>query len=333
MRAMVLRRPGLAEGQPLQPEQVACPEPGPGEVRIRVLACGVCHTDLHTIEGELKLPRLPLIPGHQAVGLVDAVGPGASALRVGQRVGVGWLAWACGECAQCRRGEENLCARARFTGLHVDGGYAQYLVADERYCYALPEALSAVQAAPLLCAGIIGYRALRLSRIKPGGNLGLYGFGASAHLTIQVAHHWGCRVHVFTRGQEHRALAEELGAAWVGRAEEMPPEPLDAGVIFAPSGKLVPLALAHLRPGAILAINAITMSAIPEMPYELLYAERCLRSVANFTRADAGEFLRLAGEIPLRAEVEAFPLSRANEALERLKRSAVRGSAVLTVTE
>jgi len=333
MRAMVLHSPGPVGDRPLIWEEVPVPEPGAGEILIQVRACGVCHTDLHTVEGELALPRLPLIPGHQIVGVVGACGPGVTRFALGKRAGVGWLAWACGECEFCLRGEENLCSRARFTGLHTDGGYAQHVLVDERFAYPLPERFSDVETAPLLCAGIIGYRALRLSGIRPGERLGLYGFGASAHLAIQVARHWGCRVYVFTRGEEHRRLALELGAEWAGAAEDTSPAPLDAGVTFAPVGRLVPLALGHLRPGGALAINAVTMSAIPELRYELLYGERTLRSVANFTRQDAEQFLSLAADVRLRAEVEVFPLTQANEALARLKRSEIRGSAVLEVPE
>lgn len=331
MRAMVLRAPRPVEGHPLSWEDVPLPRPNAGEILLRVRACGVCHTDLHTVEGELPLPRLPLIPGHQIVGIVTALGPGATRFALGERVGVGWLAWACGQCAFCLREEENLCPHARFTGLHADGGYAQYAVADERFAYPLPERFSDVEAAPLLCAGIIGYRALRLCGIKPGERLGLYGFGASAHLVIQVVRYWGCSVYVFTRSEEHRRLAQKLGAEWTGVAQDSPPIPLDAGITFAPVGWLVPLALGHLRPGGTLAINAVTMTAIPELRYELLYSERILRSVANFTRQDAEEFLLLAKEIPLHTEVEAFSLARANEALARLKQGKVQGSAVLEI--
>jgi propanol-preferring alcohol dehydrogenase len=331
MQAMVLFSPKSIEDNPLVLTEVQDPQPGPGQVRLQVHACGVCHTDLHTVEGELKLPKLPVVPGHQIVGVVDAIGQGATRYRLGERLGVGWLGWTCGECAYCRRGEENLCPHARFTGLHMDGGYAQYAVVDERFAYPIPEQFSHLEAAPLLCAGIIGYRSLRLSGIQPGERLGLYGFGASAHIAIQVARHWGCEVYVFSRGEEHRRLAQELGAAWTGQAQETPPVPLDAGITFAPAGWLVPLALGHLRPGGTLAINAVYMSPIPELRYELLYGERILRSVANFTRQDAEEFLRLAAEIPVRTEVEAYPLAEANIALQRLKRGEIRGSAVLEI--
>jgi propanol-preferring alcohol dehydrogenase len=311
------------------------PEPCPqaGQLRLRVSACGVCHTDLHTVEGEIRASRLPLIPGHQIVGVVDALGPGTTRFAVGERAGVGWLAWTCGQCEFCRQGHENLCPQALFTGLHLDGGYAESVVVNEGFAYGIPGVFSDTDAAPLLCAGIIGYRSLRLSQIQPGGRLGLYGFGASAHIAVQVARHWGCQVYVFSRGQEHRRLAQELGAAWAGPAEDAPPVALDAGIIFAPAGRLVPLALSHLRPGGTLAINAVYMSPVPEFRYELIYGERLLRSVANFTRQDAQEFLQLAAEIPVHTEVQVFPLREANDALVRLKRGGIRGSAVLALHE
>jgi propanol-preferring alcohol dehydrogenase len=333
MQGMLLLSPKPVQENPLKLATVADPTPGPGQVRVQVKACGVCHTDLHTVEGDLDVPTLPIIPGHQIVGVVDGLGSGVSRFRVGDRVGVGWLNWSCGECAFCRHDQENLCANARFTGLHVDGGYAQYAVVNQRFAYRLPEGPTDTEAAPLLCAGIIGYRALRLSEIQPGERLGLYGFGASAHLALQVARHWGCQVYVFSRGEEHRGLAQDLGAAWTGLAQETPPFPLDAGIIFAPAGWIVPLALGHLRPGGTLAINAIYMSPIPELHYELIYGERTLRSVTNFTRQDAEEFLRLAADIPVRSEVEVSPLEEANAVLQRLKRGKVRGSAVLSIPQ
>jgi propanol-preferring alcohol dehydrogenase len=281
------------------------------------------------VEGELDLPKLPLVPGHQIVGLVDELGPGVTRYRLGDRVGVGWLNSSCGQCEFCLQGRENLCPEARFTGLHTDGGYAQYATVHQDFAFSLPGVLGDVQAAPLLCAGVIGYRSLRLSEICPGGRLGLYGFGASAHLAIQVARHWGCDVFVFSRGEEHRRLAEQLGAVWTGLAQDSPPVALHASVIFAPAGWIVPLALKHLRPGGTLAINAIHMSLIPEMPYRLIYGERTVRSVANYTRSDAEEFLRLAAEIPVRTEIERYRLEEANSALLRLKRRQVRASAVL----
>ncbi|MFZ0547760.1 MAG: zinc-dependent alcohol dehydrogenase family protein [Candidatus Promineifilaceae bacterium] len=328
---MVLKQPQPISADPLSNVDVPIPEPGVGQIRVRVLICGVCHTDLHTVEGDLELPRLPVIPGHQIVALVDKLGPEANRFRIGDRVGIAWLNWACGECHYCRNGLENLCPNARFTGLHSDGGYAQYTVVSQDFAFPIPEQFSDTAAAPLLCAGIVGYRALRLSNIKPGQNLGLYGFGASAHLVIQVARHWDCKVYVFTRSKHHRQLAEELGAVWTGSAEDECPAPLDGSVIFAPVGWIVPLALGHLRPGGTLAINAIHMSPIPEMDYNLIYGERTLRSVANFTRQDAREFLQLAAEIPIHTETESFALSQANEVLQKLKKSEIRASAVLNV--
>lgn len=331
MRAIVLHSPGRVEEQPLAGEEVPEPEPGRNELRIAVHACGVCHTDLHTVEGELGLPRHPVIPGHQVVGRVDKPGRRVKSFRAGERVGLGWVNRVCGVCKFCRNGRENLCEKARFTGLHLNGGYAEYAIAREDFAYLLPENVSDLHAAPLLCAGIIGYRALRLSGIKQGEKLGLYGFGSSAHLAIQVANHWDCETYVFTRSEEHRELARRLGAAWTGRAQETPPTKLDASITFAPVGWIVPLALEHLDRGATLAVNAIHMSDIPEMKYSHLYGERTLRSVTNFTRCDAVEFLRLAGEISVKAEVEEFPLSSANEVLSKLKQGKIGASAVLKI--
>ena len=329
MQAMVLQLPRPIDENPLVLIDVPAPVPGPGQLRLRVDVCGVCHTDLHTVEGELELPKLPLIPGHQIVGTVDESGAGVTRFRLGDRVGVAWLHSACGKCDFCQRGLENLCPDARFTGLHVDGGYAQYALAEERFAYTIPERFSAEEASPLLCAGIIGYRALRLSEIRPGENLGLYGFGASAHIALQVARHWGCAVYVFTRGEHHRRLAAELGAVWTGSAQNAPPVAMDASVTFAPVGSLIPLALRHLRPGGTLAINAIYMTPLPEMPYTTIYQERTLRSVTNFTSQDAVEFLKIAADVPVRTEVELFPLSDANRVLQKLKRSEIRGAAAL----
>lgn len=331
MQAMQLDRPRPVDENPLQLMDTAVAQPGPGQIRLRVSVCGLCHTDLHTVEGELDLPRLPLIPGHQIVGVVEEQGPGAGRHAPGSRVGVGWLYDTCGQCVYCRGGQENLCAQARFTGLHADGGYAETMVVPEDFAYPLPAAFDDAHAAPLLCAGIIGFRALRLSGIQPGGRLGLYGFGASAHLAIQVARHWECEVYVFTRSRDHRRHAESLGAAWTGGAEETPPQRLDAGVTFAPAGWIIPHALRHLRPGGTVAINAIHMSPIPELPYKLIYEERGLRSVTNFTRQDAADFLQLAGEIPIHTEVEQRPLAEANAALQRLKASRIQGAAILQI--
>jgi propanol-preferring alcohol dehydrogenase len=331
MRAMRLEYPKPVEESPLTLEEIALPEPGKGQLRLRVLVCGVCHTDLHTVEGDLTLPKMPLTPGHQIVATVDKLGPSSGRYQVGERVGVAWLNWTCGECDFCKVGLENLCEEARFTGLHADGGYAQYTVVDEEFAFPIPVIFSDEAAAPLLCAGIVGYRSLRLSGVRPREKLGLYGFGASAHLVIQVAVHWGCEVYVFTRGEKHRRLAEGLGAAWVGGARDPCPAELDGAILFAPAGWIVPAALNHLRPGGTLAINAIHMSPIPEMPYQLIYGERVLRSVANFTRKDARDFLQLAADIPIRAEVELFPLAQANDVLRRMKRSDLKAAAVLQV--
>ncbi len=332
MQAQQLRKQGPIEERPLELLEKAIPEPDAGQIRLRVSVCGVCHTDLHTVEGDLTLPRSPITPGHQVVGTVDALGKGVSRFEEGDRLGVAWLYDSCGACEFCLSGQENLCANARFTGLHADGGYASYMVVPQDFAYPLPPAFSDAEAAPLLCAGIIGYRSLRLSSIQPGQRLGLYGFGASAHLAIQVARYWDCDVYVFTRREEHRQLARELGAVWTGGAEESPGVRLHGSVTFAPAGWIVPLALGHLRPGATLAINAIHMSPIPEMDYQLLYEERVLRSVTNFTRQDAREFLQLAGEIPIRTEVQLFPLEEANDVLQRVKNSEIRGAAALQVS-
>lgn len=327
----MLREPRPVEENPLVAGEVPEPTPGPGQIRIRVRACGVCHTDLHTVEGDLDLPRLPLIPGHQIVGVVDQLGAHVTRFRRGDRVGVAWVYSTCGQCEFCQRGLENLCDKARFTGLHADGGYAQYIVVPAAFAYLIPSAFADLQAAPLLCAGVIGYRSLRLSEVQPGERLGLYGFGASAHVTIQVARHWGCEVFVFTRSDEHRHHARELGAAWVGDARDNPPGLLDSAITFAPAGRIVPEALRVLRKGGTVVINAIHMSPVPEMEYRLIYGERTLRSAANMTRRDAEELLELAAQIPIHTEVERYLLSEANHVLQRLKDSKVRGAAVLEV--
>ena len=332
MKAMVLRRPRAAEEGPLEAAQVPDPTPGPGEVRLRVRVCGVCRTDLHTVEGEIHPPRLPLIPGHQVVGVVDGMGPGVTRFAAGERVGVPWLYATCGACEHCARGAENLCDAGQFTGFSVNGGYAEAMVARADFAYPVPAGVPDAQAAPLLCAGVIGYRALRLSEIRPGGRLGLYGFGNSAHIAIQVALHWGCEVFVMTRGETHRGLARELGAVWVGGANEAPPAPLDSAVMFAPAGPLVLDALRALRKGGTLALAGIYMTPIPEIDYgSLLYHEKTVRSVANSTRRDAEELLALAAAIPIRTHVQRFPLEEANRALHLLKQDALRAAAVLEV--
>jgi len=332
MRAMVLEQQKAAEENPLHLRELPTPVPGAGEIRIRVRACGICRTDLHTVEGDLPLRKTPLVPGHQIVGVVDAVGAGVRAFREGDRVGVAWLYWTCGECAYCRKGQENLCEQARFTGYHADGGYAEAAVVPEAFAYPLPEGFSDLEVAPLLCAGIVGYRSFRLSNVQPGERLGLYGFGASAHIILQVARHLGCEVYVFTRTESHRQLAKKLGAFWVGEAKDSPPAPLDAAIIFAPAGPLVLDALRVLRKGGTVSLAGITMTPIPQIDYDsLLYHERILRSVANSTRADGRDFLRLAAEIPVRTEIEVFDLEQANQALQAMKHSKVHGAGVLRV--
>jgi len=325
MRAVLLERPG----QPLRLAELPVPRPGPGQLLARVRACGVCRTDLHVVDGELPDPKLPLVPGHQVVGEVVESGPGASRFRVGDRVGIAWLGWACGECEFCREGHENLCPFARFTGYRLDGGYAEYAAADERFCYPVPEDFPDLQAAPLLCAGLIGYRCLRLA--GPAPRLGLYGFGASAHIVVQVARHRGQRVFAFVRGGDDSAaaFALDMGAEWAGDSLGPAPEPLDAAIIFAPVGELVPAALRAVRPGGVVVCGGIHMSDIPSFPYELLWGERVLRSVANLTRADGEEFLAMAPRVPVRTEVEAHALEDAELALRRLRDGAVRGAAVL----
>jgi len=298
---------------------------------IAVEACGVCRTDLHILEGEVPA-NLPITPGHQAAGRIVEVAPAVEGLSPGDLVGVGWIAWTCGTCAFCTSGRENLCPLARFTGRDRDGGYADRLAADARWVYRLPKGFAPRDAAPLLCAGIIGYRSLKLSGVRRGGRIGLFGFGASAHLAMQVARHWGCEVYAFTRERRHRELALSLGAVWAGDSGDDPGVALDGAVLFAPAGEIVPLALARLGRGATLAINAIHMSPIPAVEYSLLYGERGIRSVTNYTRRDAEEFLALSAEIPVRAAVEIYPLEAANDALLAVKGGGIRGAAVLTIT-
>jgi propanol-preferring alcohol dehydrogenase len=330
MKAMVLSRPRPVEERPLEWADLPVVDPGPDEVRVAVRACGVCHTDLHTVEGDLSLPRLPVVPGHQVIGIVEKTGSGATRFPVGTRIGVPWLYRSCGECEFCRQGLENLCTSARFTGLHADGGYAEAMVAHQDFAYSIPSGFSDPEAAPLLCGGIIGYRALRLCGIRPGQRLGIYGFGGSAHMTIQVARHWGCQVYVFTRAEGHRRLARQLGADWVGGAGDSLPGPMHSSIVFAPSGELVPKALDALTRGGTLVLAGVTMTPIPELNYDrLLYWERSVRSVSNFTRQDAVELLDLAGKIPIRTAVRTFPLQAANDVLLALKRSQIDGTAVL----
>ncbi|HXE99760.1 MAG TPA: zinc-dependent alcohol dehydrogenase family protein [Solirubrobacterales bacterium] len=327
--------------EPLRMSQVPVPQPGPGEVLVRVHACGVCRTDLHVVDGDLREPKLPLVVGHQIVGTVEAAGEGAERFAGGQRVGIPWLGWTDGECRYCRSGRENLCERARFTGYQLDGGYAEQVVADERYCFSIPEGYPDLQAAPLLCAGLIGFRSLRLC--GEAARIGFYGFGASAHIVCQVASHQGRRVFALTRpgDSETQRFALGVGAAWAGDTEggsEVsepgaggPPEPLDAAIIFAPAGELVPVALRAVAPGGTVVCAGIHMSDIPSFPYEILWGERTLRSVANLTRRDGEEFMALAPQVPVRSEVAEYPLEQANAALDDLRGGRVRGAAVLVV--
>jgi alcohol dehydrogenase, propanol-preferring len=331
MRAQLLTQTASVDENPLHLREVERPTPAPGEMLVRVRACGVCHTDLHVVEGELPDPKLPLIPGHEVVGVVETVGGGARRFQPGDRVGVPWLHSSDQSCVYCQHGQENLCEAAQFTGYTVNGGYAEYVTIPEAYAVPIPDRFSDVEAAPLLCAGIVGYRSLRLSDVQSGERLGLYGFGASASLCIQVARHWGCEVYAFSRGEEHQRSARDLGAAWAGSAQDEPPHKLDRAIIFAPAGWIVPLALGHIRKGGTLCINAIQMSDLPSIRYRLLWDERTIRSVANATRQDAEEFMPLAAEIPIHTETQVFDLDAANEVLQRVKRSDITGAAVLTL--
>ena len=329
---MRLRAQAPVETRPLTLVEGAAPVPAAGEILVRVEACAVCRTDLHLIEGDLPLRRPGLVPGHQAVGTVAALGAGAERFRVGDRVGIAWLRYSCGRCRFCARSEENLCLEPRFTGWDADGGYAEQAVVPEAFAHALPPGPRAREIAPLLCAGIIGYRAWKRSRVRPGGRLGLFGFGGSAHIAIQVARHFGCEVFVFSRGGEHRELARELGAAWVGESREPPPRPLDAAILFAPAGELVPPALEALDRGGTLAIAGIHLSEIPALDYARhLFQERAVQSVTANTREDARELLALAAAIPIRTATTPYPLEAANEALADLKHDRVRGAAVLEI--
>src|SRR6266853_1501574 len=327
MKACVLLAPAAIETNPLNYAEVAMPRPKSGEVLVRVRACGVCRTDLHVIDGELPPRKSPVIPGHQVVGVVEKQGENARRFGIGDRVGIAWLHRTDGTCEYCKAGAENLCDNPMFTGYSVDGGYAEYIVAPEDFIYAIPAGFPDEQAAPLLCAGIIGFRSLRLSGIKAGGRLGFYGFGAAAHVAIQVARHWNVEVFASTRDARHQRLSLELGAAWAGGTYAEPPEKLDAAIIFAPAGEIVPAALKALRKGGILLLGGIHMSQIPTLDYNLLYEERVIRSVANNTRQDGEDFLRVAAEIPIRSHVQMFPLSEANRALNALKNDAIPGAA------
>ncbi len=329
MKAMQLQVSAPIDQKPLQLVELPDPEPGEGQIRVAVQACALCHTDLHIIEGDLAPHLRPVVPGHQIVGLVDRCGPGASRYQVGDRVGIPWLYQTDGTCHYCRAGRENLCENGRFTGYDANGGYAGYHVVQQDFAYPIPAGFDAVQAAPLLCAGVIGFRALRQAEVKPGSRVGLYGFGASAHICIQVARHWGCEVYAFTRGASHQQLALQLGAKWAGTAEQAPPVVMDSSIIFAPAGSLVIDALKTLDKGGTLALAGIYMTPIPSFDYALLYGERTVRSVANSTRQDALDLLALAAEIPIRTEVQLFELSELNEALLKLKTGQIDGSGVI----
>src|ERR1700734_390135 len=331
MKACILRHPAPIETNPLEYTDVPKPAPVGTQVLIALNACAVCRTDLHVIEGELEQRKSPIIPGHQVVGVIEAVGEGAKQHDIGTRVGIAWLHSTDGTCEYCRAQKENLCDHPTFTGWTVNGGYAEYALAEESFVYPIPEGFDDLKAAPLLCAGIIGFRSLRLSGIERGGRLGLYGFGAAASVAIQVARHWGADVYACTRDQRHQKLALELGAVWAGGTIADPPKKLDSAIIFAPAGEIVPAALKALRKGGTLALGGIHMSDIPALHYDLLYQERVLRSVANNTRQDGHDFLKVAAAIPVHISTEVFPLEEANRALNALKNDAIRGAAVLKV--
>jgi propanol-preferring alcohol dehydrogenase len=329
MRAMRLHAPHT----PLRLESVAIPTPGPGQVLLRVHACAVCRTDLHVVDADLTEPKLPLIPGHEIVGTIATLGPGVDRFQLGERVGVPWLGWTCGTCAFCRSGRENLCATARFTGYQIDGGYADHTVADARFCFTIPDSYTDIEAAPLLCAGLIGYRALVMTGDAP--RLGLYGFGAAAHIIAQVARWQGRRLFAFTSpgDTEAQAFARSLGVEWAGGSDQPPPEPLDAAIIFAPVGALVPAALRAVERGGTVVCAGIHMSPIPSFPYDILWGERVVRSVANLTRRDGEEFLALAPQVPVRTQPVPYRLEDANQALDDLRAGRVTGAAVLTIGE
>ena len=327
MQAMILEKPG----QPLKPVELPVPSAGPGQVLLRVRTCGVCRTDLHVVDGELTEPKLPLVPGHQIVGVVEAIGEGTGCFAPGDRVGVPWLGGCCGQCDYCNSGRENLCGEARYTGYQIDGGFARYCVADERFCFPIPAGYPDLQAAPLLCAGLIGYRALNMT--GDAQRLGFYGFGAAAHILTQVARYQGREVYAFTRSgdTEGQAFARKLGAVWAGGSDRTPPEPLDAAIIFAPVGSLVPAALRATARGGTVVCAGIYMSDIPSFPYSILWGERTIRSVANLTRQDGEQFLALAPKVPVRTEVHPYPLEKTNDALDDLRAGRFKGAAVIVV--
>jgi alcohol dehydrogenase, propanol-preferring len=332
MQAVILDQDAAVTTSPLQLREMPIPKPGPGQVRVKVHVCGICRTDLHVVEGELPASMRPIIPGHQTVGIIDKVGEGVNILKKGDRVGIAWLQHTCGDCEFCQSGRENLCELATFSGYHVHGGFAEYALVPEKFAYPIPSIFSDEEAAPLLCAGIIGYRALRRSHIQPGQRLGLYGFGASAHITIQIARHWGCSVYVISHREEHRQLGLQLGATWAGPSTEMPPEKLHSSIIFAPVGELVPPALQALTRGGTLALAGIHMSAIPSLDYSRdLFQERTVQSVTANTRQDGLGLFRVAADIPIRTHTQVFPLKDANLALQQLKAGNINGAGVLAI--
>jgi len=334
MKAMVLEEIAPVETSPLRSVELPIPVPGPGQVRLKVHCCGICRTDLHVVEGELPRRKLPIVPGHQIVGVVDALGAGCERLEVGRRVGVAWLRHTCGRCTQCRAGRENLCPSQRFTGYDADGGYAEYAIVAEDFAYTIAEGFSDVQAAPLLCAGIVGYRALKRSNLPRGGRLAIFGFGSSAHVIMQIALHRGCEVYVVTRGQSHRRLAREMGARWVAPSADEMPVKVDSAIIFAPAGELVPQALGILEKGGTLSLAGIYMTPIPQLDYEKhVFYERNICSVTANTRQDGRELLAEAAEIPIRPHTTTYPLAEANRALIDLKSDKINGSGVLVVAQ
>ncbi|MHA1721339.1 MAG: zinc-dependent alcohol dehydrogenase family protein [Promethearchaeota archaeon] len=333
MKAMILKKTAPIENSPLKYMEIPKPEPQKDEIRIKLRACGVCHTDLHEIEGDLPMMKKNLIPGHEIIGIIDKIGENVDNFKIGDRVGVPWLYSSCGTCKYCKRSQENLCNDAKFTGYHVNGGYAEYMIASSKYAYLIPEIFSDAEAAPLMCAGVIGYRSIKMSQIKPGETLGLFGFGASAHIVIQIAKYWNCDVFVFTRSKNHQEHARKLGASWVGTSKESPPKKIDRAISFVPSGLIIPDILRVLDKGGTLAINAVHLTDIPPISWDLIYFERQIISVANVTREDAIEFLKLAPEIPIKTEIHTYDLKDANSALQDLKNSKFNGAAVLIINE
>ncbi|MBN2381989.1 zinc-dependent alcohol dehydrogenase family protein [bacterium] len=330
MEAWLLHKPQSVEYQPLVRSSIPEPDCGPGQIRVTISACGVCHTDVHIVEGDLVLPGLPVLPGHQIVGRVTELGPGSDRFHLSDRVGIAWLNWSCQQCEACQNGRENLCSSALFTGFHVPGGFTEQIVIHQDYAYAIPDQYDDVQAAPLLCAGIVGFRALRVAGVRPGERVGLYGFGASAHLALQILEHWQCETYVFSRSEQHRRLARELGAFWTGQAGERPPRQLHRAVIYAPAGWIMVEALKDCGPGGVVTSGGIHMSDIPQFPYALLWEERCLNSVANATRQDGHDFLEIASQKKLHTEIEVFRFDQVNQVLKMLKNSTLKAAAVLS---